>query len=287
MYTITDLTRDNTEFFADYIGGAMAENIGRINYRGFVLTEGDYRPVAGMIWRIKKSGASSDAESIVEWIRADKEDAFNEMLASYKDWIGEDEVVRSGVVIPAKEGKEIKNLLKTSGFSVKLTESDLIVARLSVLSEVNLIKKFRDQPIPDSIKSLDQIPVRAFRSAILKCDRLGKTGICDDLADLSLRWFEEDVSCVSEKDGEINGMFLFHKKPAGLITAQILICFDNSTGVTIPLLMRKFIENMYKKYDPDTKVGFDRHNILAMRLSEKLLPSGFGTPIYSGTRDEK
>ena len=147
MYTITDLTRDNTEFFADFIGGDMAENIGRINYRGFVLTEGDYRPVAGMIWRIKKSGASSDAESIVEWIRADKEDAFNEMLASYKDWINEDEVVRSGVVIPAKEGKEIKNLLKASGFSVRLTESDLIVARLSVLSEVELVRKLKDKPI--------------------------------------------------------------------------------------------------------------------------------------------
>ena len=287
MYRITDLTRDNTEFFADFIGEDMAENIGRINYRGFVLTNGDSEPVAGMIWRITNPGAASDIESVVEWIRVDREDAFNEMLASYKDWIAEDEAVGSKVIIPAKEGREIKNLLKASGFSVKLTESDLIVAKLSTLAEVDLVKKLRDQPIPKSIKPLDQIPVRAFRSAILRCDRSGKTGICEDLADLSIRWFEEEVSCVSEKDGEINGMFLFHRKPEGLISAQILVCFDNSTGVTIPLLMRKFIENMQEKYGPDTKVGFDRHNIRAMRLSEKLLPSGFGTPIYSGSRNEK
>lgn len=287
MYRITDLTRDNTEFYADYIGEDMAENIGRINYRGFVLTEVDHKPVAGMIWRIKKPDAVSDTESVVEWIRADKEDAFDEMLASYKEWIDEDEAVSSKVIIPAKEGRVIKNLLKASGFYVRLTESDLIVAKLSTLAEVDLVKKLRDQPIPKSIKPLDQIPVRAFRSAILRCDRLGKTGICEDLTDLSIRWFEEDVSCVSEKDGEINGMFLFHRKPAGLITAQILVCFDNSTGVTIPLLMRKFIENMQEKYGPDTKVGFDRHNIRAMRLSEKLLPSGFGTPVYSGFREER
>ncbi len=110
MYRITDLTRDNTEFFADFIGEDMAENIGRINYRGFVLTNGDSEPVAGMIWRITKPGAASDIESVVEWIRVDREDAFNEMLASYKEWIDEDEAVGSKVVIPAKEGRVIKNL---------------------------------------------------------------------------------------------------------------------------------------------------------------------------------
>ena len=44
---------------------------------------------------------------------------------------------------------------------------------------------------------------------------------------------------------------------------------------------------MEEKYSPDRKVTFDRHNEQVLMLAEKLLPRGFGIPVYVGSRQEE
>ena len=286
MYKVIELTDENISTYKDYVGADMAENIERTYYRGFVTCDGPGEPVAGMIWEFKNLDSQEDSESVIEWIRAEDEAAFEEMMEAYRVQIIDNEITRSRVVIPAKDGKGLKGLLKKAGFDMKFTESDLIVVRLSDLSETELMKKLEGRKIPETIKPLKSITPRAFRAGITKCVVKNRKGLCEDLDDLFINWFESDVSCASLTETGINGFFLFHKKPSGLITVQLMICLDANFKTVLPLMMRQFVTAMEEKYGPDQKVAFDRHNDQVMLLAEKLIPRGFGTPVYSGSREE-
>ena len=288
MYEITDLRAENRSFFEDYIGADMTENIGRPFYRGVILSGEGNEPVAGMIWEIIGMGVpGKKRESEIRWVRVDKEDAFADMMDSYKDWIDEDEVSTSSIVVPAKDSKELRKLFQDAGFQMSLSESDRITVSLSELSEVELMKKLKEKPLPKSVKPLSEVRLKYLREAVNTCIRSDKMGICRDLANIPVRWFEPEVSCASHNGDEINGMFLFHRKPSGLLEAQILVCFDKNPQAVLPLLMRKFLDAMEENYDEDTLVAFDRHNMQTLLLAEKLFPNRIGLPVYAGSREEK
>ena len=65
-----------------------------------------------------------------------------------------------------------------------------------------------------------------------------------------------------------------------------MICLDSDFKIILPRMMHRFVKAMEEKYGPDQKVAFDRHNEQTMLLAERLIPRGFGTPVYSGSREE-
>ena len=133
---------------------------------------------------------------------------------------------------------------------------------------------------------MNQLSLRTFRKGISKCIDKGRFGLCEDLSELGIAWFEDTVSCVSTVEGIINGFFLFHKRPSGVLAVQLLICLDKSFKTTLPLMMKQFVVAMEENYPPDTLIELDRHNEQSMLLTERLLPRGFGIPIYAGSREE-
>ena len=286
MYKTLDLTDDNISVYRKYVGADMAENIERTCYHGLVTCDGSGGPVAGIMWKFKRLESADDSESVIEWIRAEDEAAFDEMMEAYHEKMINYEVRHSKVEIPAKDGKGLKTLLKKAGFDMKFTESDLIIMRLSQLSESEFMKKLQGRKIPDTIRPIRDLAPRAFKTGIAKCVIKGRKGLCEDLDDLYLQWFETDVSCASFDEKGVNGFFLFHKKPSGLITVQLMVCLDSNFKTVLPLMMRQFVNAMEEKYGPDQKVAFDRHNEQVLLLAEKLIPRGFGTPVYSGGREE-
>jgi hypothetical protein len=239
-----------------------------------------------MVWVLRNMEKEADNESDIVFLKCDDFAVFKEMMDGYKARIRADMVIRSHAHIPVKNGKMLKDMLKKSGFSMKLTESDVIIVKLSELSEMPLMKKLRDKKMPDSITTLNQVSIRAIRRGISKSVSQGMVGLCDDLENLGVRWFEDEVSCVSTGDDGINGMFLFHLRPSGIVAVQLLVCLDSSFRKTLPNLMCRFVLAMEEKYKPDTRIELDRHNEQSLLLSEKLLPRGFGIPIYAGSREE-
>ena len=286
MHNIYELTEDNISAYRDYVGADVAENLGRTYYHGLIVCDDSAGPVAGIVWEFRKLDSEEDSESVIEWIRVEDETAFEEMMEAYNMQMADKEIRRSKVVIPTKDGKILNSLLKKVGFDMKLSESDLTVVRLSELSGSPFIKKLEGRKIPDSIKALKSINPRTFRAGIAKCVVRGRKGLCEDLGDLYINWFEDDVSCASLDEKGINGFFLFHKKPSGLITVQLMICLDSDFKIILPRMMHRFVKAMEEKYGPDQKVAFDRHNEQTMLLAERLIPRGFGTPVYSGSREE-
>jgi hypothetical protein len=102
-----------------------------------------------------------------------------------------------------------------------------------------------------------------------------------------MKYFDEDVStCYVNGDGDIAGFILFHVLPSQMLSFQLMVCLDKDVGTILPGMMRRFVSSMEEYYYPDVKIILNRHNEASMLLSEKLLPRGFGIPVYVGNREE-
>ena len=287
MYQIIELNDDNISSYETYLGYDVSENLDRTYYRGLVAQNEDDVTVAAIVYVLKNlDSGSKDTLSNIVWARCDDTEAFGALMEKYTDCVKALGVKTSKVTLPAKNGKELRALFRNAGFEMGIDESDIVTVRVSELSAMPFMQKLKKVKLPDSIMVLNEITMRPFKRALAKCVSRGIYGLCDDLEELPVAYFEDDVSCISVSKGEINGLFLFHKRPSGVMAIQLLICLDSSFKTTIPHMMRRFVTAMEEKYGPDALVELDRHNEQSLLLSEKLLPRGLGMPIYSGDRSE-
>ena len=279
---IVKLDEDNIEDYVNYVTEDVAENIGRMFYRG-ILAINDGTPVAGMVWEVRNLMLDSDNESSIIWLRIDSDDAADALFEEYSSMIRDDDVVQSNFSLPARTAAAETKALERAGFTVKFMEGDLIKARLSEIAELPLLKKIRPA---DSIRPLKTITQRGFVAGIKRFVAKGLYGICQDLPYLSRTYFENDISCYSEDDGEINGLLLFHLNPSGGLVVVIMGAIGSNYGKILPQLIKQSVTNAAEFYSPDTEIWIDRHNYASLALSEKLFPRGFGIPVYIGSRRE-
>ncbi len=283
--SIIELDEDNVNEYIPYMGEDMAENIQREFYRGIIIPSGEGDGIsAGMVWQYRNFEDEKDTESVIEWIRIIDSEAADTLLGAYHDKIKEEGAVRSHFVIPVKEYKNEKEALKAAGFSAKLSEGDNIIVELSELSAMPIMK---DRRVPDNIGTISELTVRKFRKGISKTVQRGRKGLCEDLAYLSMSYFEADVSCYSMDDDEISGFLLFHKLPSDMLSVQLMVGLDDNYQKNLLGMIRKFIISMEEKYTPETLIVLNRHNSASLQLAEKLLPRGFGIPVYAGSREER
>ncbi len=283
--TVIEINDINATVYASYMGEDMAENLVREFYRGLaVISDEDGGFAAGLVWEYCKGGDEADMESVIRWIRITDTDAADILFREYSERIVEYNVVRSRFVIPVKDGKTEKEALMKAGFSARLTEGDNIIVTLSELLKMPLAQKRR---IPEGIGPVKDLTLRSFKRGITKCVMIGKKGLCEDLIYLPMSWFEADVSCYAKKDDLICGYLLFHKLPSGMLSIQLMFAQGEDFQQNLIGMMRKFIFAMEEKYPTDTKILLNRHNQASLELTEKLLPRGFGIPVYAGVREER
>ena len=281
MY-IVSLDEENIEVYEDYITPDVAENIGRTFYRGLIV-DSEYGPLAGMVWEVKNMMGDDDNESNICFLRIDDDDARELLLDEYKILIEEDEVTRSNFSLPARSTQREIQALENAGFTVKFMEGDLIKCRLSEIKELKFIQKV----VPsENIHELKTMTQRGFNSAARAFMSHGLYGICEDLSYLPRSYFENDISCYSEMDGEVNGIFLFHKNPSGGLMVVVMAAIGNDFGKILPQMIKYSVTCCEEYYPDDTEVWIDRHNYASLALSEKLFPRGFGIPVYIGSREE-
>ncbi len=278
-----ELTLDNIFEYTDFFGEDMAENIGRFYYRGLAVNDGE-ETKAGLIWEYSNLDMEAENESHIEFFKTTDLGAAEIVFAKYREMAAEEGIRRTFFVIPVKDSKTEKAALKKEGFTVRLTESDHIIVKLSELSAMPLMEK---RKIPDGIKPLEEVTVRKFRQGIERCVKAGRRGVCEDLTTLRLGWFDQEVSCCYEKDDKVTAMLLFHKLPSKMLSIQLMVCMDDDYGKILPGLMRKYVITCGELYPPDTMILLNRHDEASFNLSEKLLPRGFGIPVYAGSREEK
>ena len=278
---IIELNEENIGYYQDYIGVDICENLSREFYFGLIAVNDD-EIRGGIIWHYKF--LAGDIKSVIEWCAAADSAAAEALFDSYASKIKENNIKHSDIVVPATKSREEKEILKEAGFKVRLTESDNIIVTLSELSAMSLMK---ERKIPRGVTTLGDITVRQFKEAISKCFFAGKKGLCEDLDILPVSFFDPDISvCYVNKEDVVMGLLLFHILPSGMLSIQLMVCLDNNVGVVLPGMMRKFVTEMEENYPPDTKILLNRHTEASLLLTEKLLPRGFGIPVYVGSREE-
>ena len=276
------LTEENIAFYPDYIPQDMAENIGRANYRGLILTE-DGEPRAGMIWELKGYLEQKPPESRIRWLSAADEAAGASLLSAYKIEALMDQVKTSSFEIPAGRDKTEKKILKNAGFSVGLTEGDEIVARLSELEEIGFLK---DLQLKEEIRPFRSMSRDGLSQALHRINASGYRGRCEDIELLPRLWFDQEVSCYLERNEETIGLFLCHRLPSGRLVAELMAAMNKQYTNLLPYLISHAVKSACKIYPPDTEIVIDRHNYAVLALGEKLFPRGFGRPVYVGKREE-
>ena len=279
---IVSLDEDNIEEYTKYLTADVAENIGRTFVRGIVACDGDI-PLAGMVWEIKNMMLEAANESNIMWLRIDKEEAIEPLFENYKTAVKDDEVVKSNFSLPAKASDKEREALLKEGFTVKFMEGDLIKARLSEITELEFLKKIK---LSENVHALNTITQRGFNSAARQFMAKGHFGVLEDLPYLSRSYFENDISCYSENEGQVDGLFLFHKNPSGGLVIVLMAAIGSNYGKILPHMIKCSVTNMQEMYPPETEIWIDRHNYASLALSEKLFPRGFGIPVYVGSRDE-
>ena len=275
---IFSLDKSNIAYYEEYIGEDLYEKLENMAYHGFVAEE-DLEANAGIIWRY-----GEENKSIIVWFKLSDREAAKEVLEAYDKSIQQMNVKESDIVIPVAQPSLEKELLKEEGFRMRLSESDDIIVTLSELSAMPLMK---DRKIPEGVKLLSEVTEEEFKKGISRCVAAGKTGLCENIEDIPKKYFDEDVStCYVNRNGEITGFILFHVLPSQMLSFQLMVCLDKDVKTVLPGMMRLFVSSMEEYYYPDVKIILNRHNEASMLLSEKLLPRGFGIPVYVGNREE-
>ena len=279
---IVRLDDENISLFSDYVPEDIAENIGRTYYRGLILTE-DNRPVAGIIWFFKNNRSETDRESHIVWLEFSDDESGTVLFEEYNAIITTEGIPRSTFSLPARAAKEKRAFLKKRGFTAHLMEGDLIAARLSEVSELEVFSRIK---YTGDVRPLSEMPQRAFNIAIKRMASKGFCGINEDIESLPRSYFENDVSAFYEKDGVITGLFLCHITASGKIRIEMMVCLGKDYSRPLMEMMKKSMESANAKYAPETEIIIDRHNYATQALGEKFFPTGFGIPVYVGEREE-
>ena len=280
---IVDLNEENIDEYIDYIAPDAAENIGRFFFRGILCFDEDDLS-GGMIWEVRNTMREEKNESNIVWLRIDSDEAGEFLFDNYSDLISRDDVEVSTISLPARGASKEKESLENAGFKVVFMEGDLIKTQLSEIAELDAFKKVKPG---DSIRPLKNMTQRGFNAGVRPFMDKGLYGLCQDLPYLPRSYFENDISSYSENEGQVNGLFLFHKNPSGGLAIVVMAAIGNDYGKILPQMIKHSITRAIEIYSPDTEVWIDRHNYASLALSEKLFPRGFGIPVFIGTRQEK
>ncbi len=278
----------NLENISDYRGNIpedIAENIGRIYYRGLIMEDaGTF--LAGMIWEIKNAAFNQDAGKTahIVWLSFSLDEACPDLFKAFDEMIAEEGIVKTTFTLPAKTNKTEKAMLKSLGFSVSLMEGDSITAKLSEISSFNFVGKIKPT---EEIMPLSAITQRGFNSALKRMVSKGHFGLCEDIESLPRGHFENDISCYCEQDGIVCGLFLCHLTASGKLLVEMMAYNGNDSSKYIVQMICKAVEAASEKYSPETEVIINRHNYASLALGERLLPRGFGIPVYVGERKER
>lgn len=282
---VVDLTEENAEDYASYLGEDVAENIGRAFYRGIVVHNNlSWIPAAGMVWEIKNADDPwKNTESRIEWMRIHSMEVAAPLFEAYGEMVRKEDVKRSFLSIPAEGDRIESEACRAAGFDIRRQEGDDLVVTMRELLNMPV---FQNRAALEHVARLARLPLRRYRSIVSRCVRMERRGLCEDLEYLPISWFDMDVSCYSEKDGRINGLLLFHLMPSGRLAAKLLYTEGDDAAKTIGRLVSCAVQNATPILRPDTQIVISRRSRQARHLAKRLFPEGIGLPVYTGSREE-
>ncbi|MCR5627022.1 MAG: hypothetical protein K6F99_06860 [Lachnospiraceae bacterium] len=279
---IIELTSGIVEEYIPFISRDMVENLSRKYFSGAIVIDDDDEPVSAIIWEVKHSDdEAKNSEVELAYLKINDEEAGDELLSSYVGMADESYIDKTVFDLPHSSLVEYEELLKKNGFDIIEGESNDLYVTVGDIFNLDFIKK--KEP-PSYIYSLGTLDSRSFKRGIIECIYNSKREVLEDLSNLPIDWYEQDVSCYEEADGSIKGFLLVHRLPSGGLRIELLSDWGPD-GQKMLLHMVRFSALRVKElYSPETPVVIHRHDAASTNLATYMFPQVKGAKSIKGER---
>lgn len=273
----------NIKEYSDYIDDDVAENMGRLFFRGIAgHNPVDDSVLSMLIWELKSVDDDSQTRSELKWIYAIDPEYISPLLESYRSEALNENVKKSFFENMSLE-KEKQKALRECSFSIEAGESKDINVTVGECRELTIAKKEAPSYI-QSISGLDDMELyQGVMNILFKYDNPA----LEDLAYLPKEWYEQNVSCYIKTDGKVTGFLLVHRCPSGILVPVLFFAVGADSRISLLEMMRFSIRRAAEKYPQDTIIRIHRRNKEVKALSGKLFPDKKGEPAVFGERTEE
>ncbi len=283
---IKEIDADNIQELDGIIDPDVSENLVRDCYRAVKAEGGSQEPSAAMVWEFLDKDGGSSVANILQFAAAKNADEIEagakELIDYFDEKLFELDVTRSKFEF-VDPSETIIKLLEESGFKTAEVESNDLYVKLKDISDIKALNK----KTPDYIFEVSRLQDIQLWQGITNCMFAGRKGILNDLSDISLDWFEQDISSCVWTDEMADGLFLIHKTTSGILVPSLLYASEPDSSKNLLLLMRYSLKAAAAKYPPDTKVLLRRHTKSVKAITDKLFPGKEGIKVVAGKRLEE
>ncbi len=283
MGQISEINEDNIEDIRDYIGYDVAENIGREYFSGLISYDAFDEPAAAIVWSLKNADSFDESETEIYYFSSESTGDGGELLQEYSERIREDNIVRSSFELEDTD-PEAESVLNEGGFDTKRKEGRNLYVTVEDLSSMPFTAKKKTPPY---IRALESLTAVQFRQGVTNCMFCGRTGINEDLAMLPMDWYDMRVSSCMMTDGKVNGFFLIHRKPSGVLMPVLLYASGMDARKDMLNMLRYSMNAVINDYPPDTRIMVCRHDDKTRDLASYFFPGRKGEEVLQGERDEQ
>ena len=279
---IAGLSPENVNEYKGFLSDDAAEFIGRQFIRGFILfPDEETEPVAAIIYALTTGDDIDDIVARILFIKAEDEESADVLLDEYTRTVSEMDCTLSVFDLP-NVGKVEKQALEKAGFSPESKEGNVIAFALADLDMALLGPKDKRD---ESIRPISEADDRAFAGLMAEFEFDGIMGACEDLPYLPKEFFDNDISCFAEDEGDICCVTLFHKRPSGKIELD-LVAGTEDNEVDFKDLLKQSAILAEEIYAPNTRFYLDRSDELLGKMAKELFPKIKGQQVLSGSRKE-
>ncbi len=272
---IVEIDAYNLDNYMDILGIDMAENVGRTGFYAFGTDE--KRTETAIMWKIAPNEEGERVSDILLF-RAGNKSLGKELLLELVKKSGDFGVNKYHITMDRVSDIEM-GLLKGFGFTVSRVESKDVASTISDV-QLNALNA-----IPATVKpvALNELTYPEFRQQLTTSILKNKRGACSDVADLPMRWYDQDLSCGIVKNGEVEGMFLIHVLPSGIILPVLLTSSGDAPIKDMLMMIRYSLGEALKKYPPDSVVRVYRRNADIKALTDRLFKEKRFATVFEGT----
>lgn len=278
---IVYIDSENLMDFYAYIDEDMQDDLRRIFFNGIGALDDGGAPVGALVYELKNGDSEKDTQSRIRLLKCENDQISKILLEEYKTAVSDEQVAESYYESP---DRYMADRLEENGFSQESAEALDIVVTMADIKR--LISTFKITRVPDYILPLSDIFVHQYRTFIKKCLSMGSFGLLDDLAYLSMSWFEDDISSCSVADDKVDGLLLMKKAPSGLLHVLLYISYGPQYQKNLALMMVHTALKIAENYPEDTRIVIRRHNDAVKKLTDRLFAESKGEQVYKGNRSE-
>ncbi len=314
MMEIIGISELNLELYEEALGLEASDNIGRANFRGAVAVAGggSYECLAATSWELmhprksdEEQGASAEenldgsgqTEVRLGCLAMKDKEAGELLLSECLKWVDAARYYAEIPLIIEEAGKQTgfasafsdqraivrnrfaREVLEKTGFRIEERESRDLIVTVSDLSGIKLPKPSEKS---SNIKEFGTLGLRAFRNGMADCVRKSKRKLQEDIQFLPYNWYDQELSCYTEKDGDVTGFLLVHRMPSGRHKIELLEAHGKDFQSDVINMIAFSVKQAGRLLTEGTEIVIQRRDELAAKATAYMLPSSKGRKVLYG-----